>query len=83
MSDNEDVTEKVERLENGLKWIRHIAFVHAIGGGFEPKHMYALADLCVRIIAGESLRDFTEAKEESDQRAHEQWEKFKTLFDDE
>ena len=42
MADEIDIAE---RYANALKWIRHIAALHYMGGAFEPKHMRALANL--------------------------------------
>lgn len=72
---------KLEQRDNGLKWIHRIAWMHGFGGGFEPRHMYALAELADKILEGEPMKDFTEVQEEARIAARAQWEKLKDCFD--
>lgn len=48
----EDVDE-LDPYANGLKWIAHVAAGHFMGGAFDPERMKALADMALRVLAGE------------------------------
>lgn len=61
--------EEVKRLENGLKWIKHIAWLHAIGQAFDPHHMNALSDLAADLLGGKELADYDDVKKEAMEKA--------------
>jgi hypothetical protein len=73
---------KLKQRDNGLKWIRSIAFTHWFGGAFEPRHMQAIMILAERIYQGDSLKDFDETNAIAQQLGDEWFAKFTEVFDD-
>lgn len=58
------------RLENALKWIRTITWMHYFGGAFDPEHMRTLANIAADALAGErDLPDFDAAAKKSKKKA--------------
>jgi hypothetical protein len=49
------------RLRNGLRWIRHMAATHYLGGSVDPQQMRALAALAEKVLAGDELSDYDRA----------------------
>lgn len=37
--------ERLYRQENALRWIRHLAGLHYLGGAFDPEHMRDLGNI--------------------------------------
>lgn len=60
---DDDLEERVHRLELALKWIRFKTYLHYIGRAFEPEHMRDIANLAADALAGEQpdLPDFDQA----------------------
>jgi hypothetical protein len=48
---------------NALKWIRHLAFIHYMGGAFDPEHMRDIAEMAGKALAGEKVPHFPVMKE--------------------
>lgn len=82
MSEAEDVAlGRSVNYANALELIRRIAFLHYIGGAFEPEHMRALGN-----IAADALSDVV-VPEPPDQvaiaeRAHAEAEKYTAWLED-
>jgi hypothetical protein len=46
------------RLRNGLRWIRHVAAMNALGGSSGPQQMRALTVLAEKLLHGAELADY-------------------------
>lgn len=46
---------QVENYHNALEHIRLAATMHYFGGAFEPEHMRAIANLCIRALNDEDV----------------------------
>jgi hypothetical protein len=60
--------DEIYRLRNGLKWIRHQAFVHFWASAFDPIHMQELADFANDLLYNNMvppLPDFESAWEQA------------------
>lgn len=73
--------EKLQQRDNGLKWIRSIAFMHWYGGAFDPRHMQSIMVLVEKVYQGESLQNFEETNAKAKQLGDEWFAKLKDCFD--
>ena len=56
-----DPKDRIQRLENGLRWLEQISALHYTCGALEPDHMFSIANLCSMILEGtDDLPDFDE-----------------------
>ena len=70
--------DAAEHYANALKWIRHIAALHYMGGAFEPKHMRALANIAADALdptIRKVLPDYENSMEQARERAREMAER--------
>ncbi|HSP38874.1 MAG TPA: hypothetical protein VLR26_14105 [Frankiaceae bacterium] len=51
-------SEETARLRTGLRWIRHLAAMHALGGTCGPQQMRALTVLAEKVLDGADLADY-------------------------
>lgn len=63
--------DEIDRLRNALLWIHYRAYVHYIGGAFDPEHMGALADAATDALNGEPVEDFDAAMARAKVKAKE------------
>jgi hypothetical protein len=80
-TENYILRQKLTERDNGIKWMRSVAFSHWFGGAFEPRHMYSLMILASRILNEEILPDFEKSNSLAKQQGHELWENIKDAFE--
>lgn len=71
-----------DRYHNALLWIRHVAFLHYMGGAFDPEHMRDLANMATASLQDKDFPDYAQSMAESREKAAEWAALFATFADD-